>query len=85
MLLLLRKNRSEKINYVIWLFSIECQVQFMLQQIREGYYSTERDMCVTLFLQSAQQEFCTANAFNSSLCLQALLTEKKRSIQRSEH
>jgi hypothetical protein len=34
-------------------------------------------MCVTLFLQSVQQEFTIANAFNSSVCLQALLTQKK--------
>jgi len=42
------------------------------------------EMCVTLFLQSVKHELSTANAFNSSLCLQALLTQKIRSIQLSE-
>jgi hypothetical protein len=34
-------------------------------------------MCVMLFHQTVQQEFDTANAFNSILCVRALLTQNK--------
>ena len=63
MILLLSRNRSEEIRYVLFglLYRLSGTVHAEVNSLRL-LYSTEREMCVSIWPQSVKQEFSIADA-----------------------